>query len=319
MTDSVPDAAAAPAEQVVSPAVQDPASPTPQPRRPAGKRRPQPEGGGRRGPGPRPAAGGADTAAAASRAPHPALEQLAGFYPQLFGAVFRPLKRGIFQDLLAAHPEVFEREALKTALGLHTRSTRYLQTVAAGDARRDLQGAVVEDLAPEHVHHAIVELWRRREGRTPEAERPALRAQWRGRMVQAFEASGLTREDYAERVRTRNEAATALLDEALAEAGARAAKDEALLRAFESGSATVEAFADMYGLDPRQAGPLLERARKRRATAAAAAEAAAVAAAAATATATVSDANEAAAQDETEADGTNTGDTDTDPSAPEKG
>ncbi|MCS4511141.1 ProQ/FINO family protein [Xylophilus ampelinus] len=269
MTDSVPDAAAAPAEQVVSPAVQDPRSRAPQSRRPADKRRSQ-QGGGGRGPGRRPAAGSGN-ASGPSRAPHPALEQLAGFYPQLFGAVFRPLKRGIFQDLLAAHPDVFEREALKTALGLHTRSTRYLQSVAAGDARRDLQGAVVEDLAPEHVHHALVELWRRREGRTPEADRPALRAQWRDRMVQAFEASGLTREDYAERVRTRNEAATGLLDEALAEAGARAAKDEALLRAFESGSATVEAFADMYGLDPRQAGPLLERARRRRSAAVAAA------------------------------------------------
>ena len=314
MTDSVPDAAAAPAEQVVSAAVQDFGSPTPQPRHPAGKRRPQQQqdGGGRRGPGPRPAAG-ASNAAAPSRAPHPALEQLAGFYPQLFGAVFRPLKRGIFQDLLAAHPDVFEREALKTALGLHTRSTRYLQTVAAGDARRDLQGAVVEDLALEHVHHAIVELWRRREGRTPEAERPALRAQWRGRMVQAFEASGLTREDYAERVRTRNEAATALLDETLAEAGARAAKDEALLRAFESGSAPVEAFADMYGLDPRQAGPLLERARKRRATAAAAAEAAAAAVPA-------SDDGEVAAPEKTGADTVDTDtDTDTDSSAPDKG
>ena len=73
---------------------------------------------------------------AAPRAPqrvHPALEQLAALYPHLFGAVFRPLKRGIFQDILAAHPDLFEREALKVALGLHTRSTRYLQSVAAGD------------------------------------------------------------------------------------------------------------------------------------------------------------------------------------------
>ena len=314
MTDSVPDAAAAPAEQVVSPAVQDPRPTAPTHQRSAGKRRPQQDAGGRRGPGPRPAAG-AGTAAAPSRAPHPALEQLAGFYPQLFGAVFRPLKRGIFQDLLAAHPDVFEREALKTALGLHTRSTRYLQTVAAGDARRDLQGTVVEELAPEHVHHALVELWRRREGRTPEAKRAALRAQWRGRMVQAFEASGLTREDYAERVRTRNEAATALLDETLAEAGARAAKDEALLRAFESGSAPVEAFADMYGLDPRQAGPLLERARKRRATAAAAAEAAAAAVAV-----PALDDGKVAAPEKTGADTVDTDtDTDTDSSAPDKG
>jgi DNA excision repair protein ERCC-2 len=45
---------------------------------------------------------------AAQRAPRPAvqpvLEQLAALYPALFGAVFLPLKRGIFQDLLAAHP-----------------------------------------------------------------------------------------------------------------------------------------------------------------------------------------------------------------------
>jgi len=70
-------------------------------------------------------------------------------------------------------------------------------------------------------------------------------------------------------VRTRDEAAGALLDEALAEAAARAAKDEALLRAFESGAATVEAFADMYGLDPRHTGQVLDAARRRRALAAA--------------------------------------------------
>ena len=57
----------------------------------------------------------AATEATPRRAPRPippALEKLAQLYPQLFGAVFLPLKRGIFQDLLAAHPEAFEREAL---------------------------------------------------------------------------------------------------------------------------------------------------------------------------------------------------------------
>ena len=39
----------------------------------------------------------------------PVLEKLAELYPHLFGAVFVPLKRGIFQDLLEAHPEVFEK------------------------------------------------------------------------------------------------------------------------------------------------------------------------------------------------------------------
>ena len=41
--------------------------------------------------------------AAVKRGPHPVLLQLAQLYPALFGATVQPLKRGIFQDLLAAH------------------------------------------------------------------------------------------------------------------------------------------------------------------------------------------------------------------------
>ncbi|HEY0200570.1 MAG TPA: ProQ/FINO family protein [Burkholderiaceae bacterium] len=218
-----------------------------------------------------PEAAPAPHAVRAPRRNHPTLEQLAALYPRLFGASPAPLKRGIFQDLLAAHPEAFEKEALKAALGIHTRSTRYLQVVATGAQRRDLQGQPVEALAPEHVHHAMVELWRRRAGRTPEAEQLALRAHWCARIARAFDASGLSREAYAELTRTRDEAANLLLDEALTEAATMAAKDEALLRAFENGasSTTVDAFADMYGLNPRVAAQTLERARRRRAPTAA--------------------------------------------------
>jgi ProP effector len=199
---------------------------------------------------------------AAPRAPRPAvqpvLEQLAALYPALFGAVFLPLKRGIFQDLLAAHPEAFEREALKAALSVHTRSTRYLTAVASGQQRHDLQGLPVEVMAPEHVHHALLEVFRRRQARTQEDLRPKLRS----RMLQAFEASGLSREAYTELVRSRDEAANALLDEALAQSSERAARAEALLRAFEASGQTVEAFADMYGLDPQTAARTLAQARR---------------------------------------------------------
>ena len=206
------------------------------------------------------------SAPAAAQAPsqprvHPALEQLAGLYPHLFGAVFRPLKRGIFQDLLAAHPDAFEREALKVALGIHTRSTRYLQTVAAGEQRHDLQGQPLEAMAPEHVHHALLEVYRRRKnqkGRPTEDLLPKLR----NRMMAAFEASGLTREAYTELVMGRDDAANAILEEAFAEWAARNAKAEALLRAFEASGSTLEQFADMYGMDPRSTGQQLERARK---------------------------------------------------------
>ena len=189
----------------------------------------------------------------------PVLEKLAALYPHLFGDMFLPLKRGIFQDLLAAHPDAFERETLKDALAFHTRSTRYLSSVAAGHQRHDPQGQAVEAMAPEHVHHALLEVFRRRQGRANEDLRPKLIE----RIVQAFEASGLAREAYAELVRSRDEAANAALDEALAEAAARSAKDEALLRAFEaSGQKTVQVFADMYGMDPRAATLSLNRARR---------------------------------------------------------
>src|SRR5450830_1204865 len=89
-----------------------------------------------------------------SRSVQPVLEKLFELYPHLFGLKFLPLKLGIFQELLATHPEHFERASLKVALGFHTRSTRYLQSVAAGSQRHDLQGVAVEDVAPEHVYLA---------------------------------------------------------------------------------------------------------------------------------------------------------------------
>jgi hypothetical protein len=101
-------------------------------------------------------------------------------------------------------------------------------------------------------------VFRRRQGRGGED----LRSKLRDRIVQAFEASGLSRDDYAQLVRGRDEAANAVLDEALAIAAERSAKDEALLRAFEASGRSVEDFAEMYGLDARVAARSLERARR---------------------------------------------------------
>jgi len=190
---------------------------------------------------------------------HPVLEKLFELYPKMFGARFLPLKLGVYQELLELHPDDFKREDLKVALGLHARSTRYLEAVAAGEQRHDLNGVPVEPVAPEHVHHAILEMFRRRQARTPEDLRPRLREQ----LIKAIEASGLAREDYMLIVRTQDEVANAVLDEAFAELGARTAKREALLRAFEASGRTVAEFAEMYGMDPAEVGRTLERARPR--------------------------------------------------------
>ncbi len=194
----------------------------------------------------------------------PVLEQLARLYPQLFGAAFQPLKRGIFQDLLQTHPDAFDSVSLKAALAQHTRSTRYLVAVAEGRPRLDLSGQAVEPMAPEHVHHALLEVFRRRQARSKEDLAPTLRR----RMAQAFARSGLTPEAYAGLVHSRDEQANQLLDEAMQESRAAAAKDEALLRAFDASGQAVDAFADMYGMDGRSAGLALDRARHARAAAA---------------------------------------------------
>lgn len=196
-----------------------------------------------------------------SQSVQPVLEKLFELYPHLFGAEFLPLKLGVFQELLASHPDLFARDTLKAALGTHTRSTRYLQSVAAGKQRHDLQGAAVENVSPEHIYLALIELFRRRQGRSKEDLRPKLRAQ----VLAAFEASGLTREEYLARVQVVDTTDNALLDDAFAEYDQALAKEEALCRAYANSGKTVEAFADMYGLDPRDVAAQLDRHQKRQA------------------------------------------------------
>jgi len=191
---------------------------------------------------------------------NPVLERLFELYPQLFGARFVPLKLGVYEDLLARHPEDFKAEDLKIAMGQHARSTRYLESVAAGLARHDLDGNALDPVAPEHVHHAILELHRCRSQRTGEDLRPQLVA----RIAKAIEASGLDREAYAVLVRSRDENNNAVVDEALAELAQQAAKREALLRAFEASGRSEQEFAEMYGMKPDDVARTLQRARAER-------------------------------------------------------
>ena len=180
-----------------------------------------------------------------ARPVHPLLQRLWELHPRLFGARFRPLKLGIFEDLMARHPGAFPKEDLKQALGQHVRSTRYLEAVAGGDLRHDLDGQPVEPVAPEHVQHAIFEVYRRRAGRDAQAARTWALA----RLVQAIDASGLDRDAYLERARTQDAAALTLIEEAFAELAGQAARREALVRAYQASGQSVEAFAEMYGLD----------------------------------------------------------------------
>jgi hypothetical protein len=181
------------------------------------------------------------------REAHQVLERLFQLYPKMFGARFLPLKLGVFHEIMERHPDDFKKDDLKAALGLHARSTRYLEAVASGEKRHDLDANPVDDVAPEHVHHAIMEVFRRRQARSKEDLRPWLRS----RLVRAIEASGLARDEYMERVHAQDDLAQAALAEAFAELAERAAKSEALRRAFVSSGRSMEEFAEMYGMDLR--------------------------------------------------------------------
>jgi len=174
----------------------------------------------------------------------PVLERLFELHPKLFGARFLPLKLGIFEDLMQRHPDAFRKEELKAALSVHARSTRYLEAVASGTKRHDLDGNPAGDVAPEHVHHAIMEVFRRRQARSKEDLRPWLQT----RLVRAIDASGLARDAYLECVRANDEVSVAALQEAFAEIGERVARREALRRAYEASGQSIEAFAEMYGM-----------------------------------------------------------------------
>lgn len=194
--------------------------------------------------------------AAARKAPrpvHPLLQKLFELYPRLFGARFLPLKLGVFEDLVAAHPQALPAAELKVALGLHTRSTRYIEAVASGVARHDLQARPVEPVAPEHVHHAILELYKRRSRNAPERARQQAVEQ----LAAAIEASGLGREAYRERFTSLDDELQSLLEDALSIAAQKGARREALQNAFKASGKTVVEFAEMYGLDPAEAKRLL--------------------------------------------------------------
>lgn len=189
----------------------------------------------------------------APRPVHPLLQKLFELYPRLFGARFLPLKLGVFADLQAAHPEALPAADLKVALGLHTRSTRYIEAVASGLPRHDLQANPVEPVAPEHVHHAVLELYKRRSGKAPEQAREKAVQQ----LAAAIEASGLGREGYRERFSSPDDALQAILEDALAVVAQKNARREALQGAYRASGKSVAEFAQMYGLDEAEATKLL--------------------------------------------------------------
>lgn len=80
----------------------------------------------------------------------------------------RPLAIGIDAEILAAQPEI-DRKLLRTALKIHTGSTRYLKSTQRGEQRFNLAGMPVSELSAEHRERAAA-LLKQRQSRRQEQE-----------------------------------------------------------------------------------------------------------------------------------------------------
>lgn len=75
-------------------------------------------------------------------------------------AVFRdcqPLAIGIDKQIIAQTPDV-SRKLLRTALGIHTHSLRYLKEMEKASIRHNLDGSAADEITEEHRTHASANL-----------------------------------------------------------------------------------------------------------------------------------------------------------------
>jgi sRNA-binding protein len=94
---------------------------------------------------------------------HAALARLTEAFPQTFvlekHRPHRPLKVGIAADIRACCPAI-ERRVLSVALSVYTRRVMYLQSLAAGAARVDLDGNPAGEVTARDAEYAAAKLGR---------------------------------------------------------------------------------------------------------------------------------------------------------------
>ncbi|MTV40947.1 ProQ/FINO family protein [Duganella radicis] len=122
-----------------------------------------------------------DTAAstpapAAAQSPRSLLKQLQTQFPAFRD--FLPLSIGIDKQLLAVMPDL-DRKTMRTALGIHTGSLRYLKVMEKAKVRHDLDGKPGAEVTDTHRAHATQVLQERykKEAERKKAEREAKAAE----------------------------------------------------------------------------------------------------------------------------------------------
>ena len=107
------------------------------------------------------------------------LDLLADLYPHCFDRMNRrPLKVGIFEEVIAQHPEM-SRHRIKRLLKEYTQHELYWSALKAGTARIGLDGNVAGEVTLEDEQHALIQMARmarRAAAREAEARKAAAQA-----------------------------------------------------------------------------------------------------------------------------------------------
>jgi ProP effector len=128
--------------------------------------------------------------APAALTPRSLLKQLQTQFPAFRD--FLPLSIGIDKQILAVMPEL-DRKTMRTALGIHTGSLRYLKVMEKAKVRHDLDGTAGAEVTDTHRAHATQVLQERfkKEAERKKAEREAAAAEEAAR-VRADKLNQLT-------------------------------------------------------------------------------------------------------------------------------
>lgn len=182
--------------------------------------------------------------------------RLAEHFPALFGAPAQPLKLRIQNDIQERAPGAFSKQALSAFFRRHTHSTAYLQAVAKGTQRFDLDGQPAGELSDEHRQLAVDELARRK------ARHQERRQQEREKMIAerkaAFKAQ---RQEDAQQRQQRDQQRDQQRQQHRAEDDARRSRVQ-LLRDFESTRLTESNFCALKGIALADLPALLAQARE---------------------------------------------------------
>lgn len=118
----------------------------------------------------------ASAPAPAAQTPRSLLKQLQTQFPAFRD--FLPLAIGIDKQLLAVMPDL-DRKTMRTALGIHTGSLRYLKVMEKAKVRHDLDGKPGAEVTDTHRAHATQVLQDRykKEAERKKAERDAKAAE----------------------------------------------------------------------------------------------------------------------------------------------